>query len=152
MTSTRVPAPTGSRRPTPAARRFGYVVAIAVNGTMLWVAHQLLGWGWPDFLTDDFDEVLWLLSASFLAGIVVNACFLLYDRGRFRALGDLVTALFGLLVSLRVWDVFPFDFSGYDNDWSWLFRVGLVVAIGGTAIAIIVNVVKLVRPTVERAE
>jgi hypothetical protein len=152
MTSARVPAATDRRRPAPATRRFGYVVAIVVNGAMLWVAHQLLGWGWPDFLTDDFGKVLWLLSASFVAGMVVNAGFLFYDRGRFRALGDLVTAVFGLLVSLRVWNVFPFEFAGYDNDWSWLFRTGLVVGIGGTVIAIMVNVVKLVRPTDEPAD
>jgi hypothetical protein len=48
--------------------------------------------------------------------------------------------------------VFPFEFTGYDNDWSWLFRTGLVVGIGGTVIAIMVNVVKLVRPTDEPAD
>jgi hypothetical protein len=152
MTSTPVPAPAARHRPAPASRRFGYFVAIVLNGTMLWVAHQLLGWGWPDFLTGDFVQVLWLLSASFVAGMVVNAGFLFDDRGRFRALGDLVTAVFGLLVSLRVWNVFPFEFSGYANDWSWLLRTGLGVGIGGTVIAIMVNVAKLLRPTDEHAD
>jgi hypothetical protein len=118
-----------------------------VNGVMLWAAHQLLGWGWPDFLTADFDEVLPVLSASLVVGMVVNACFLVSDRGRFRAFGDLITAVLALAVSVRMWDVFPFDFTGYDRDWSWLFRAGIVLAIVGTAIAGLVNAVKLVRGT-----
>jgi hypothetical protein len=140
-------APASTTRTSPAARRFGYLVAIVVNGIMIWVAHRLLDWQWPGFLTDDFDAVLWLVSASFVTGMVVNACFLLYDRGRFRAFGDLVTGAFGLAVTLRIWDVFPFDFSDYGNDWSWLFRAVLALGVLGTSIAILVNVAKLIRPT-----
>jgi hypothetical protein len=139
-------APASTTQGSPAARRFGYLVAIVVNGIMIWVAHRLLDWQWPGFLTDDFDAVLWLLSASFVAGMVVNACFLLYDRGRFRAFGDLVTAAFGLAVTLRIWDVFPFEFSDYGTDWSWLFRAVLALGAFGTSVAILINVARLIRP------
>ncbi len=144
MTSTLAPAPgTATRRPT-AARRFGYVIGIAVNAVMLWAAYQLLDWQWPRFLTDDFAHVLPLLAVSLVVGMVVNAGFLVRDRGRFRAAGDLVTAAFGMAVSARMLAVFPFDFAGYATDWSWLARVALVVGIVGTAIAVIVNVVKFI--------
>lgn len=147
MTSTLTPPRATHHGRPPAARRFGYTVAIALNVAMLWVTHQLLGWGWPGFLTDDFDRLLPLVTASFVASIAVNVCFLVRDRGRFRAFADLVTAAFGLAVSLRTWDVFPFGFAGYDQDWTWLFRTVLVVAIAGTVIAVIVGLVKLVRPS-----
>jgi hypothetical protein len=142
-------APSTKRRPSAAARRFGYLVAIAVNAVMLWVVHQLLVWGWPGFLTAEFEQVLPLVSASLIAGMVVNAGFLLCDRGRCKPLGDLVNTAFGLAVSVRMWTVFPFDFTGYGTDWSWAFRVALVVGIAGTAIGVLVNLVKLVTGDLE---
>ena len=45
------------RAPAP-GRRSGYVVAVAINAALLWVTHQLLDWGWPRFLTEDFEELL----------------------------------------------------------------------------------------------
>jgi hypothetical protein len=142
MASTLAPLPT-SRHPT-AARRFGYLVAIAVNGVLLWIVNQLLDWQWPGFLTEDFAQVVGLVSASFVVGMVVNAGFLVVDRGRPRALGDLANAAIGFAVSVRTWDVFPFDFAGYGTDWTWLFRLLLAVGILGTLVAIVVNIGRLV--------
>jgi hypothetical protein len=133
-----------TRRPSAPARRFGYLVAIAVNAVMLWAANQLLAWGWPGFLTEDFAQVLPLINASLIASMVVNAGFLVRDRGRVRALGDLINAVFGVAVSVRLWSVFPFDFVGYDTDWTGVVRVALVLGIVGTSIAVLVHLVKLV--------
>lgn len=143
------PSPAWSRsvrRRSAAGRRFGYVLAIAINAVVLWVAHQLLPWRWPDFLTGEFADVLPLISASLVASMLANAAFVLYDRGRFRALADLITAGFGLAVTARLWVVFPFDFAGYGSDWSWLLRVALVVGFVATATGAIAHLVKLVRP------
>jgi hypothetical protein len=139
------PVPTTARHPT-TAERVGFAIAIVVNGVMLWVAHQLLDWQWPGFLTDDFERVLWLLSASFVAGMVVNAALMVRNRGRFRAFADLVTASFGIAVGVRTWTVFPFDFSGYATDWSWLARTVVIAGIIATSIAALVNLVRLVLP------
>lgn len=141
MGSTLAPARSTARQPT-ALRRVGHVMAIAVNAIMLWMVARLLEWGWPAFLTEDFVEVEWLVSASLVAGIIVNAAFLVHDRGHFRALGDLVTNGFGLAVTMRTWAVFPFDFSGYATDWTWLVRTVLVIAIVGTAIGIVASLAK----------
>ena len=130
------------RVPT-SVKRVGYLVAAAVNGVLLWVAHQLLDWGWPAFLTDDFARVLGLVTASLIAGIVVNLGLAADHRGRVRALADLVTAAFTLAVGLRLWEVFPFDFTGHATDWSTPVRVALGVGIAATGIAIIANLVKL---------
>lgn len=125
-------------------RRTGYTAAIAVNAVLLWVVHRLLVWNWPAFLTDDFERVLPLLTASLVTTMVANAVFLLRDHGRVRALGDLVTSVFAVVVGVRMWAVFPFDFSGYARDWNDLVRVVVAVTIVATVIAAIVNVVQFV--------
>ena len=135
-------APPTTRRSS-AARRFGYLVAIAVNAALLWAVNRLLVWGWPGFLTEEFTEVLGLISASLIAGMVVNAALLLRDRGRAKALGELVTAAFGLAISVRMWTVFPFDFSGYGTDWSGALRVALGVGIAVLAVAVLANLATL---------
>lgn len=132
------------RRIPTLATRFGYVVAAAVNGGLLWVAHRLLDWGWPGFLTDDFELVLGLVTASLIASIVVNLALAVHHRGRFRVFSDIVTAAFALAVGVRMWEVFPFDFAGYATDWSGLVRVALGVGVAATGIAIIANLAKLV--------
>ena len=69
-----------SRRPVAGrpsrSRRFGYLVSIAVNAAMVYVVHHLLEWGWPRFLTEAFEELLPVITLSFVAGIVVNLGFL----------------------------------------------------------------------------
>jgi hypothetical protein len=127
-----------------ALRRFGYLVAAFVNGLLLWVSHQLLDWGWPAFLTEEFEQVLGVITLSFVASIGVNLIRVGDDRGRVYAATELVTAAFGVVVGVRVWEVFPFDFRAYATDWTWLVRWVLIVAIVGSAIAVIVNLVRLV--------
>lgn len=131
-------------------RRIGYLVAIAVNVVILWIANNLLEWEWPRFLTPDFDEVLPILSASIIASIVVNALWVLYDRRWFKAMGDIVTSAFGLAVCVRTLQVFPFDFSTYAHDWSWLVRLVMWVGIVGSAISVLVNLAKLVSSATTR--
>lgn len=142
MTTTVTPTETRTQPPT-AVRRVGYVVAIVVNAVLLWMVWQVLAWGWPSFLTEDFTQLRGVLTASFVAGIVVNVAFLFRDRGRFRGVADLVTNVLGLVVCLRTWSVFPFDFSGWATDWTWLARTILVIGIVGTSIGILVSIGKV---------
>lgn len=128
--------------PTP-VRRIGYVIAAIGNAVVLWASHQLLDWGWPAFLTRDFEAALGLVSASLIAGICVNLALAVHHRGRFRLLADLVTAVFGLVVGLRLLDVFPFDFTGYATDWSGVTRAVLVFGIAVTGIAMVGNLIRL---------
>lgn len=137
------PHPLKRRVPT-SAKRLGCLVAAAINGVMLWAAHQLLDWGWPGFLTDDFAQALGLVTASFIASIVVNLALAVHHRGRSRAAADLVTAAFALAVGLRLWEVFPFDFTGYGTDWTQPTRIVIGVAVAVTGIAIIANLAKLI--------
>ena len=134
------------RTPAP-GRRGGYVIAIAMNAVGLWVTRRLLEWGWPRFLTDDFDELLPILTVSFVAGMVVNALFVVADPPRFKALCNLVTSVISLVVAVRTWQVFPFDFSSYAFDWTWVARVLIVIAAVGSGIAVVANLIGVVKPS-----
>ena len=57
----------------------------------------------------------------------------------------LVTAGIGLIVMIRIWNVFPFDFSDSAFDWTFVVRLLLVVAMVGAAIGIVVQFVTLIR-------
>jgi hypothetical protein len=62
-----------------------------------------------------------------------------------RALGDVFTASIGLAAMLQVWTVFPFDFGDTTVPWDLLTRMLIVIAIAGSAIAILVQAIVFVR-------
>lgn len=136
-------------RPHLAARKFGYLIAIALNAVFFYVINIKPGWQVLPFLTPETPQVLGLLSFSFLAAIVVNTGYLLYDAPWCKALGDFLLAAIGLAVLERIWRVFPFTFTGWPV---LLIRAVLAVAIVGTVIAMIVNIVSLVRHLAGRRE
>ncbi len=129
------------RRVRVAAKRFGYLLAAAINLVLLWIVHHLLGWGWPGFLTDDFDELLPIISVSLVASAVANLVYAWDDRGAVKHAGDLITSVLGLIGSIWTWQVFPFDLS---DGWRWLARTAIVVGIVGSAVGAVVALVKLV--------
>ena len=135
-----------------ATRRVGYAIAIAVNAAVLWFVHQLLDWGWPPWLTADFEQVLPAISRSLIASILANAAYLLYDKDWFKALTQIVVLVISLQATIAILRVFPFDFSAYQFDFDVVARVILVVAIIGIFIAIISEVVKLVRAVSARQQ
>jgi hypothetical protein len=143
--TTPAPPTTGRDRRSPATRRAGYAIAIAVNAALLYVVHNLQEWDVVTWLTDDFDRALPLIRMSLIAAIVVNAAFLLWDIGWFRSFGQIVTAGFSLVATARLLQVFPFDFSAYDFPWETLTRIVLMIGIVGTALAIVVESVRLLR-------
>lgn len=139
MTST-----ASTRKTSSASRRVGYAFAIAINGVLLYLVNVWPGWQVIPFLTADFRQVLGLVNASLIAGMVVNLFNLLLDWRWVRALGDLVTLGIGLAGLVLFWQVFPFDFPG-GFDWSLLVRIVIVLAMVGTVIGMIVQVVTLIR-------
>jgi hypothetical protein len=141
-TSTTTRRPT--RRPSTAARRFGHVVAVVVNAAMLYVVNVWPGWDSLWFLTGDTTQVLGLVNASIVVGVVANAVYIVHDVGRLRSFGDLVTTSIGLAAMVVIWQVFPFDFGETGFDWELVVRIVLGVGIIGSAIAIITHLVSLV--------
>jgi hypothetical protein len=127
-----------------AARRFGYTVAIAVNAAMLYIAHHLLEWEVPAFLTAQWDELLPIVTVSLVASMVVNAAYIVYDAKWFKSLTQIGLASISLVVAIRMYQVFPFDFSTDGVDWGPITRAILVIVMIGTTIGLVAEVVKLV--------
>jgi len=135
---------TVARRPSTASRRGGYVVAAVINAVFLWLIHVSPGWDAVPFLTADFQQVLWLIDLSLVVTIALNLLYLIRDPRRLTAAGAVLTSAIGFAVSVWILQIFPFDF-GTSSFWPVVFRIALWVAIVGSAIAIVVNLVAVVR-------
>ena len=150
MHATTVPTrPVRTSHPT-AATRFGYVVAIGCNAFGIWIVHHLLEWSWPRFLTDQFDEVLPLITVAFVFGMATNAMFVLYDRQWLKSLVDVGGSILAFVITLRLYEVYPFDFSDYANNWSWLVTTLLIIGMAVTAIAAIAKSGRVATSLAER--
>jgi hypothetical protein len=134
------------RRPSIGARRTGYLIAGVLNALLAYAINVWPGWRAVPFLTEDTSRVLGLVNLSLVVGLVANLVYLLDDPPRFKAFGDLVTTVIGLAVLVRIWQVFPFDFSGYAFTWALLVRIALVVGIVGAAIGMLVLLVIVALP------
>jgi hypothetical protein len=129
----------GPQRPSAVSSMF----AVVLNAALLGIVHRLPEWQWPAFLTARFEELLPLLTASFVASILVSLLNLVVDRPWLRSLGTLVTSAVAFAVAVATWRVFPFDFTGYDVDWTPVARIALVLSMVGTAISVAVEAARL---------
>lgn len=141
MTTAEKPAPTAARRAE--GSRAGYVVSIVLNAVGLFIVNNLLSWDLLPFLTDRFSEVLPIINLSLVATIVVNVAYLWYDARWFASLSQLGLLGISMVVALRMYGVFPFDFSAYAFDWALLTRALLIVGMVGIGIAMLAEAVKL---------
>ncbi|HET7846185.1 MAG TPA: hypothetical protein VFL72_01755 [Acidimicrobiia bacterium] len=152
MTATQHPHQMAGATTRPVSTRFGYVVAIVINAVMLVVVNNILEWGWAPFLTDDFAELVWILDLSFLGTIVVNAIYLGYDPPWFKSASQIVLSFISMAVAIRTFQVFPFDFSGYQFNWEPLARFVIVLTMVAVGISIVVETAKLVRSAATHPE
>src|SRR5262252_10342502 len=131
-----------ARRPSAGSRRAGYGLAIVFGTALLVILNGSPGWQAIPFLTSDTPQVLWLVNLSLAAGIAANLVYLVDDPPWLKSLGDLATTGIGLAAAIRIWQVFPFDLSG---GWPAAVRAVLVVAITGSCLALVVQIVALTR-------
>lgn len=136
----------GSAKPRPsrAARRVGYAVAVLVNIILLGAINGWPGWEAVPFLTDDTAVVIGWVNASIAVGIAVNLIHMAADPPALKALGDLVTAAVGIVPMILLWQVFPFDFPEGFN-WTLVVRVLLGLGIFGSVVGMIAALASLVR-------
>jgi hypothetical protein len=125
-------------------RRLGYGVAVGVNLVMLVVVQNVVEWGWPSFLTEEFAEVVPWISTSLLVAIVANLIYQFNDSPAVKSTGQILVNLVSIAVSYVVLQVFPFDFSGYDFNWAPVARIVLILAIVGAGIGVLTEAMKLV--------
>lgn len=144
------PAPSRPRRalkprPSAAARRVGYLFAIAFNVVLLVAIHAWPGWRKLPFLTEETTEVLPWVNTMIGLTIALNVLWLVADPRWFRAAGDVVSSAVGAVVTVRILTVFPFAFDDDGVAWEPWVRFILWVAIVGSAIGVIAGLVQLVR-------
>ncbi len=128
----------------PTVRKTSYTAAVVVNLVMLFVINNLLSWDWFRFLTADFGPLLWLINVSLVATILINLVWLGYNPVWFRSLSQIGLNLISALVTVRMYQVFPFDFSTYEFDWAPLVRLVIILAMVGLALGTITELFKLV--------
>jgi hypothetical protein len=131
-----------ARRPSAGARRAGYGLAVVFGTALLIILNGSPGWQAIPFLTSGTANVLGLVNLSLAAGVAANLVYLAYDPPWLKSLGDLATTAIGLAAAVRIWQVFPFDLS---SGWSAAVRTLLVIAITGSCIALVVQIVTLAR-------
>lgn len=132
-------------RPSLPARRADYAISVLVNAALLWLVNAWPGWRALPFLTDEMTAVVPLVNASLAAAVIANAVYLVQDPPWLKALGDIVVTAVGLVAVLALWRTFPFAFDAGAVDWGAVTRVLLGLGISGSAISIVVSVVRLVQ-------
>lgn len=140
--STRKGARTAASQMPVATRRAGYVVAVFVNAVLLWVIDNLEEWDVVPWLTDDVSRVVPIINVSLVASLVVNLIYLGYDTAWFTSLTQIVLLSISMAVMIRMYAVFPFDFSAYDFNWETVARVVMILAMVGIGIGVIVEASK----------
>jgi len=118
-----------------------YIIAIIVNLIGLYIVNNLLNWH-IYFVTNAFNEVLWIINFSIVASIIGNALLLLYSPVRFRHLVKIIINVISFIAVYIVWKVFPFNF--YNSFYNWGFNIFLILIMIAIIIATIVEFYLLV--------
>lgn len=139
-----------SAAPNRAARRGGHLTSALVSAVIYYLVNVRPGWQAVPFLTPATTEVLPLVNASIIVGMVVELVYVLAEPRWLRSLGTLVTAAVGLAAMLALWRVFPLDVAGSSFPWASVVRVVLVLGIVGCFAGILGGVGMLIRPGARR--
>lgn len=134
---------------SPDVDRLGRVIgngfAIAISLVLLFIVQNIVEWGWLPFLTEEFNDLVPLISFSLIVSMLTYAVFMFSDHPTLKSWGQILTNLISLYVTWQVLVVFPFSFDEGGFDWALAFRIVLIVAMVGIAASTIVEVVKLAR-------
>lgn len=125
--------------------RGGNIGSVLVNAVLLWGINIWPGWKVVPFLTADMERVLGMINASLTAGIIANLIFVVIRNRGVMALGNLAVLGIGLAATLRMLEVFPFDFGDSWSGWPVAVRVLLVLGIVGSIIGMVVEIVAMFR-------
>jgi hypothetical protein len=124
--------------------QIGYGIAIGLSLVLIYVVQNLERWDFVAFLTDDFGEVVPWITFSLVTGALAYLLYIFYDSQTLRWAGEIVTNVITVVVTWKVFTVFPFDFTAYEFPWDTLTRFILILAMAGASIGAIVNLVKII--------
>lgn len=143
-----VRGPVTQRPRTSTASRFGYLVGVVVNAILIVIVNNLLAWGWVPFLTGRFELLTGIITVSLSVVLVANVLWLAFDPRWFKAMLQLGLNAISLVVAMRIWQVFPFDFSAYPGfSWHTMARVVIVVSMVGICVGMLSELFKLLSPS-----
>jgi hypothetical protein len=126
---------------TEQSKKSEYIAAIIFNLIFWYIVNNLLNWQ-VYFITNAFNDVLWIINFSIMFSIVGNALLLFYSPQRLRHLVKIIINIVSFIAVYMVWKVFPFNF--YNSFYDWCFSILLILAMIGIAIATIVEFYLLV--------
>ena len=133
------------RSPRTPRRRMGdYIFAVIFNIAFLVVVNKVPDWNIL-FITDSFSDTLWAINTSLAISLAGNLILIFFHPRFLHYLLNAVFAAFGILAASVILSVFPFDFSQVAGEWlNIVIRIALIVGIVGSAISVVVNIVKAI--------
>ncbi|HYF74048.1 MAG TPA: hypothetical protein VD864_14555 [Nocardioides sp.] len=132
-----------ARRPSAAARRSGYVGTVVVDALCLAAVNWWPGWDVVPFLTEETDRVVGWVNASIAVHLALFALYVAWSPRGLRAAGEVVTSAFGVVVTARVWQVYPFETADDWSGWGLVAHVLLALGVAGSAIGVVSGLVHL---------
>jgi hypothetical protein len=128
----------------PRRRMTDYIFSVIFNTAFLVVVNKIPDWN-IRFITDSFPEVLWAVNTSLAVSLAGNLILIFFHPRFLHHLFNAVFSIFGILATSVLVSVFPFDFSQVVGEWlNILVRIVLIIGIVGSAVAVVVNIVKAV--------
>ena len=128
----------------PRRRMTDYIFAVIFNIAFLVVVNKVPDWNIQVF-TDKFTDILWAVNTSIGVSIAGNLILIFFHPRFLHHLLNAVFSAFGILAISVILSVFPFDFSELVGEWlNILIRIALIVGIVGSAISVVVNIIKAV--------
>jgi hypothetical protein len=121
----------------------GAIIGLAIMNTVpLWL-HLTNG-----VILESWVNILWAVNLSMTVQIAGNLILAIYRPARLYAFIQAIFATTGLIGVIVFYTVFPLDFSVIVGNWlNLLVKVVLIIAMVGTSISIIVNLVRTVLGT-----
>jgi hypothetical protein len=121
-----------------------YIFAVIFNIAFLIVVNKIPDWNIL-FITDSYADILWAVNTSLAVSLAGNLILIFFHPRFLHHLLNAVFSVFAILATSVILSVFPFDFSQLTCEWlTIIVRIALIVGIVGSAISVVVNVVKAV--------
>lgn len=87
-----------------------FIIAIIVNIIFLYIFNNLLNWH-IDFITNSFQDVLWIINLTLGFTIIINVFYLFYHPKWLRDSLQIIINILGFLVVYVLYILYPFKFS-----------------------------------------
>ncbi len=126
-----------------------FIAAIVFNIIFLYIVNNLLNWN-LSFIAPTFSQVLFILNISIIANILGNIAFLIYQRGWFRSITQIILNAIGFVAAYTLYVIFPFTFQTIA--FAYILKFLLIIGMIGLVIATIVEVLRLVFVNILKSE